>query len=134
MFITRRSKRTPKAPPLLRNVLRTFYCAKPAPLWAPFNLALCATSIAEIPMLDPALAIIGIGYTQLTAAAGWDAVYHVWPKKASHPISFLFALLFLLVCQALVYGLLWWFLSGPNDGPGLANIFAVIVLPLLGKL
>jgi len=38
--ITRRSKRTPKAPPILRNVLRTFYCAKPAPLWAPFNLAL----------------------------------------------------------------------------------------------
>jgi len=40
--ITRRSKRTPKAPPILRNVLRTFYCAKPAPLWAPFNLALNA--------------------------------------------------------------------------------------------
>ena len=33
-------KRTPKTPRLLRNVLRTFYCAKPAPFRAPLNLAL----------------------------------------------------------------------------------------------
>jgi len=33
-------KRTPKTPRFLRNVLRTFYCAKPAPFRAPLNLAL----------------------------------------------------------------------------------------------
>lgn len=33
----------PYTPPILRNVLRTFYCAKPAPFRSPLNLALGVT-------------------------------------------------------------------------------------------